>query len=750
MKKKIYICMSILMVFLLSLTIVHGQDLGVNGLSDTERQMMQEYKKGNINSDEFIAIRKSKAEEYGLVDYCDSDYFLDEAFYTQYADAYLIHNGLMILDRYSAGYSDVALFTLPRANTVAKLIHHRFEDKNGYVIPNGLWQLSNSHYAFCAEGLNAQPNAGDPTSAPYTVDNVNLRKCLYYGYNGPGDILTARFGESGAVVLTDELVSNAFCGTCVSKEAHNGYHWKTTVNGLWNEILSKPEPKDYQAYMVDIAGSANNWQGVNKPIQKLTYGVYTPKGSVQLKKRSNLESLIQNNSMYSLKGAKYGLFMDSSCKDKIADLIVDENGNSNVVSNLNLQTYYVKEVSAPYGYVLDTNVYSVEAKENQTVEVQVQDVPQSNLVSLVLKKRDEKTGDKPQGTGSLKDAHYEFKFYGGLYDEDPATKNQKPLKTWVLKTDKTGQILMNDSYKVSGDDFYKDLDGKICLPLGTITVKEVRPPQGYLLDTGIYVQKLDTKNSQSAHIDVFKSFSVEDKVNRIKLVKVQEGTDIGLSGVKFKHTMESFPFPFEETTNEKGEIEMVGLSKGKHTLEEFKTLDGYVLDIKPIEFHVLEDGSISGLNSIIRVENKVHPYSLKIVKKNEAHQLLDGAVFGLFKDKECTDCIEQKTTKDGVVQFENLKNKEMYYIKEIKAPSGYQKNKDVYCLNTDFVPVNGQYDVYINQEKADGFYVDGKVEVEFVNQKMTKLPHTGSNKTLMLVLLGIGMMYIGIKRSKNE
>lgn len=50
MKKKIYICMSILMVFLLSLTIVHGQDLGVNGLSDTERQMMQEYKKGNIKA----------------------------------------------------------------------------------------------------------------------------------------------------------------------------------------------------------------------------------------------------------------------------------------------------------------------------------------------------------------------------------------------------------------------------------------------------------------------------------------------------------------------------------------------------------------------------------------------------------------------------------------------------------------------------------------------------------------------------
>ena len=53
----------------------------------------------------------------------------------------------------------------------------------------------------------------------------------------------------------------------------------------------------------------------------------------------------------------------------------------------------------------------------------------------------------------------------------------------ILKTDKTGKILMEDSYKVSGDAFYTDLNGKICLPLGTITVQEIDPPQGYLLDS---------------------------------------------------------------------------------------------------------------------------------------------------------------------------------------------------------------------------------------------------------------------------
>ena len=59
---------------------------------------------------------------------------------------------------------------------------------------------------------------------------------------------------------------------------------------------------------------------------------------------------------------------------------------------------------------------------------------------------------------------------------------------------------MEDSYKVSGDAFYTDLNGKICLPLGTITVQEIDPPQGYLLDSTVYVQKLDRTSSTSEHI----------------------------------------------------------------------------------------------------------------------------------------------------------------------------------------------------------------------------------------------------------
>ena len=95
---------------------------------------------------------------------------------------------------------------------------------------------------------------------------------------------------------------------------------------------------------------------------------------------------------------------------------------------------------------------------------------------------------------------------------------------------------------------------------------------------------------------------------------------------------------------------------------------------------------------------------------------------------------------DGVVSFADLKNGETYYLKEIKAPSGYQKIDRVYCIKTDFIPVKGQYDVYMDQEKVDGLYADGSVNLEFVNERMTKLPHTGSSMSLVCVVIGAYLM----------
>ena len=167
--------MSILMVLFLSLTMVHANESTTYRLSEKEMEMMDEYSKQNVNTPEFIQLRKEKAETYGLVDYCDENYILEEYFYDEYADAYLMQNGLMILDRYSAGFESSSSFMMARSQSVTNVFHHRYTDRNGYYLANCLYQLSNSHYAFCAQGLNASPSSGSVTSDPYLVSNANLK-----------------------------------------------------------------------------------------------------------------------------------------------------------------------------------------------------------------------------------------------------------------------------------------------------------------------------------------------------------------------------------------------------------------------------------------------------------------------------------------------------------------------------------------------------------------------------------------------
>lgn len=265
---------------------------------------------------------------------------------------------------------------------------------------------------------------------------------------------------------------------------------------------------------------------------------------------------------------------------------------------------------------------------------------------------------------------------------------------------------MTDEFKVSGDSYFTDLNGKICLPLGTITVKEVSPPQGYLLDKTVYTQKLNRTSSTSEHISAFRTFSVTDRVSRLKLVKVQEGTDVILPNVTFKHQMPQLPFPLNEKTNSKGEFELIGIAKGKHTLTEFKTLEGYVLDSTPIEFEVLEDGTI-----------KSHP-----------------------------------RIKNGVIRFEN---KTKYYYKETKAPAGYLLNSQVQEIYTDFIPIKGQFDTYINSQKKTNIYANGIVSTDIINwtrreispvARFDKLPNTGSAVTVGLVLVGIILMFVAKRK----
>lgn len=755
MKRRIYIFLSFLFVILFSISSIRAMDNNTSN-NDFEKHILEEYKKGNTMDDSFVQARRNKAVQFDLLKFCDEQYFLTDLFYENYSYSYLMESGRIILDRYQAGYKDKNRNLVNYAQySIIDQSNHTFKNAAGDSLMNGIWRLSNNHLAFCAQGLMASPSVGDLTSEPYLVDNEALRKALYYGYGGPGDILSARYGVSGAIVLTDDLVSNAYSGTCIAKEALNGRFWNQILSSLWNEIMAKPAVKNYAAYMVHVEGKANNWQGVYSLKQNLAYGVYVPKGSIKILKKSSLETISNQNKMYSLKGAQYALYEDKECKYEVGVFTINENGYSNTISDLDIKNYYVKEILPPHGYQKDTTIYTVSVKENETVELSVKDNPQTNIVSLALIKQDSDKGNVAQGLATLKDGQFCFKFYGGSYTSDPAEQGILPLRSWILKTDKNGEIYLKDDYKVSGDDFYTDHEGNIVLPIGTITVQEILAPQGYRLNNTVYTQFLDAKESSNIHFSQFKVFNVKDDVVRLKIYKVQEQTQIPLSNVTFKHKAPNLPFVRKVTTNENGEIELVGLVRGKHILTEFQTQDGYVLDTNPIEIEVSEDGKIQSSvveikDNTIRIENKVNPYTLRIHKKDGNNLLLDNAVFGLFKDKDCLEKIDEQISVSGLVEFKNLKNKEKYYVKELKAPAGYQKDESVYEIYTDLIPCQNQNDVYLNQTKYTNMYDDGNVNMDLVNNRMMKLPHTGSVQNLCLVGSGILLMIITIKRKKYE
>ena len=215
-------------------------------------------------------------------------------------------------------------------------------------------------------------------------------------------------------------------------------------------------------------------------------------GNAKVKKTSSNPTVTDGNANYSFEGATFGVYSDKGCNSQLATLTADGNGDTKEVE-VKAGTVYIKELSAPKGYKLDSTVHALNVEVGKTATLTVADTPKVTETLIDLFKIDMETGKStPQGNASLEGAEFTWSYYDGYYNADnlPA----KATRTWTTKTvaekDSDGTIhyvsRLADSYKVSGDSFYTQ-DGKNVLPLGTLTVTETKAPNGYLLD-GAYMQ----------------------------------------------------------------------------------------------------------------------------------------------------------------------------------------------------------------------------------------------------------------------
>lgn len=508
------------------------------------------------------------------------------------------------------------------------------------------------------------------------------------------------------------------------------------------------------------------------------------KGKVKINKVSANPTFTENNNCYAtFEGAQYGLFKDKAASQRAGVFTLDAKGNSNTIEDLDPGTYYIKELKAPKGYALDPTVYSIEVKAGETTSKKFEDIPQSDPVDIILGKVDRQTNDnKPQGSATLENAEFTVKFYKGFYTNDPAKQGVRPERSWIFKTDKDGVIIFSSEYLLSGDDFYYS-GSEPTLPLGTITIQETKAPNGYYLNDEVFVRQITASGNVEA-VETYNQPKVLEQVMKLHVKKVQKGTNVKIPGTVFRHTK---PDGSTETltTDSQGYIHIVGLENGRHSLQEVSVMDGYEVNKMKVDFEVTSGKGVRILTNLsstgisqseedkditLTVEDKVSPFDVKIVKTNEDKKLLNGAEFTLYEDPTCTKELDKQVSTNGVLQFNNLKDRTHYYVKETKAPKGYRIPLDpatklvhVYDIYTESTPALDQFDFTvdgtrysvnnINTENAvhlEGTKAERVVAVNVINKKGFKLPKTGSSWTAALSLIGTLAMAIGLIAYKNK
>lgn len=562
----------------------------------------------------------------------------------------------------------------------------------------------------------------------------------------------------------------------------------STINGYRHVVFG------FETNLHQFSGSTPQTVGT---VFELAFKVQS-KGKLSIMKKSANPEITDNNPCYSLKGAEYGVYKTEADakadKNKVNTLTIgkydDTEKNKNWSNEIELEagTYYVKETKAPKGYALNPNAVKVviEAGKNTWIGEESNDFvdyPQSDPVGILLGKVDKETNkNKPQGSASLANAEFTVKYYKGLYDSDPAKSGQTPARTWVLKTDSDGYCLLNDKFKVSGDEFYFNRNGDLTLPVGTVTVQETKAPTGYFINNEVFVRKITTSGSNEK-VETYNYPEVNEKVIKFDIKKVQAGTSTPVAGAVFLHTMPNGSTK-ELTTNGSGEITITGLASGTHKIKEIKSPDGYQLNPNEVVFNVASGtGKItftSGTNSLVThgtkdsgdgyatFGDKVNPFNLKITKTNEHGKALKGAEFTLYSDADCKNVVDTQTSDDkGVLTFKNLDVEKTYYFEETKAPQGYRIPVDengkayVHSVYVKATPQNNAFDftidnVQYNTSKTSGnIRLEGTkknrvVAVDITNKTTQLLPETGSNGTILLIGLGVAVIAFALYKSKKD
>ena len=337
--------------------------------------------------------------------------------------------------------------------------------------------------------------------------------------------------------------------------------------------------------------------------------------------------------------AKYGVYTDKACKNKVGEITIGKDGTGSI--QLPEKQYYVKEISAPTGYSISEEVFALKADENIFV---TEDFTRGTI-------KVNKTAEDGIVSGR------EFKVTGN--DGSSYTK----------KTNANGVAEFN------GLKVYNTSTGKAI----TYTVSEIN------VDTRYEVPKAQNVTLTSGDVDltVNVKFNNQLKTGSIKINKQSEDNQNG-------------DREFTITGNGKTYTIKTG-SDGIAILSDIPVYNSnnekivYTISEKnvPIRYVVPADQTAtltSDATTTKTFKNILKKFTVEVTKQDsettsaQGDGTLAGAVYGLYKDGELADTYT--TDENGY-----FKTKEYvcgnYTVQEISPSEGYLLDKTVYSVGAE-------------------------------------------------------------------
>lgn len=632
----------------------------------------------NLTADEKIAYGKylgvSKWQD------ASNDYCLEDSFFEGFSEDQLEHmNSIPVIYRFNVD-DDVQAATVTAYNKISASI-------GGYTSTVGLFEVDGVT-SFCCQHSKTTPGAGTPTTYIGEYNNDELRKILYYNpYNGIEPWASGQ-GSNYNIVVTSLAISHIYQdgGTIAS------YH-KTKLKPFFNYIANKPVPKDVRIYVYQTGnGSTQNL---------MNFEVKPQKGGLSVWKYSGKPELTNDNSNYSLEGAKFNVYTSNGTY--VTQITTNKTewyqgwkyGVASTADDaLDAGSYYVLEAKASPGYTLNSEKVWINVVAGQTARqnyAYFKEPPKTGSAEL----------DKKSDNPSMTDNNNCYSLAGAVYGiwKDASCSGD----AWKsMTTDAKGNA------KIDG------------LPFGNYWVQEITPSKGFELDKTIYpisvteanpkatIHSVEPAGNDPLVITINKIWNGEETPTIPSLagtqftVKYFDNMDKNTSGTPKKTwVLEVQKYPNgiwgcslrdEYLVQNKSDLlykdpdtGAVLLPYGTYSVQETQHAPGYTFEgtwgnkdgtvtmstTKPY-VAVVDKNTTGGINlwggNEYTGQNKPHDCSIKIRKVDENGNPLADVQFTLKNSKG--ELVSTKTSgSDGYVTWDKL-YPDIYTVTEVKTAAG--------------------------------------------------------------------------------